>query len=477
MKKWLILLLALLLVGCQNKKACNVNEGMICFDEETEQFILEDEAHLVVAVDSEAYGMALQELWDTHYPEAQGAIEYVVQESFDAKSYMNIYPDLGLLYSSEAARLNEWFYPIDTQVQAKIENGLVMQYGEECNQNGFIYVPMFGYGWVFSYNATLLEEAGVNLTDENQDGCPDAIDSFEKIHAWASSVDELTFRDQSVENVFKWDFNDSYQNMMLLSLANFKTFSTYQAELPLWDSEEFKLALNDLSEFGKLKWSFGEFENELVEDVELQQYSSSGSEFYLSDAQSVFSLVGTWMYYNEYEALNEVDFGFSAMPTFNGATMHPYTLSTGYVINKNTQYPNACFELIKLIRSDEGLQAYASVSENPLLYNYNEERKELVEDENGKWIEVSKAPLQLEFINENMQQISYAMMQGKEPSMVSFELDPSVRGWQMIEDCEIYSILKQVFDQTLSSDKAQEIIVSKTNEWLLPYLPPVEETN
>lgn len=265
--------------------------------------------------------------------------------------------------------------------------------------------------------------------------------------------------------------------MMLLSLADFKPFSSYRAELPLWDSEAFLLTLNDLSAFGKMKWQFTELEPILNEEIEKQELSLSGAEFYLSNAQSVFSLVGTWMYYDEYEELNEVDFCFSKMPTFNGSTMHPYTLSTGYVINKNTQYPNACFELLKLIRSDEGLKVYASVSDNPLLYNYDEERKELVENEKGKLIEVTKEPLQLEFINENCKQISYAMMQGVEMSMISFELDPSVRGWQMIQDCDFYSIFKQVFDQTLSALKAQEILVQKTNEWLNPYLPSEEETN
>lgn len=477
MKKWIYLLLVLLLAGCQSKKACNVNEGMICYDENEEQFILEEAAHLVVAVDSEEYGKALSEIWDTYYPQAKGAIEYVVQESFDGKSYMDIYPDLGLLYSSEASRLDEWFYPIDERVQAEIEGGLLKQYGDELNQNAFVYVPMFGYGWVFSYNATMLEEAGVDLSDGNQDGLPDALDSFEKINEWASSIEELTFRGELVENVFKWDWNDPYQTMMLLSLADFKPFSSYRAELPLWDSEAFLLTLNDLSEFGKMKWQFTELEPILNEDIEKQELSLSGAEFYLSNAQSVFSLVGTWMYYDEYEELNEVDFCFSKMPTFNGSTMHPYTLSTGYVINKNTQYPNACFELLKLIRSDEGLKAYASVSDNPLLYNYDEERKELVENEKGKLIEVTKEPLQLEFINENCKQISYAMMQGVEMSMISFELDSSVRGWQMIRDCDFYSIFKQVFDQTLSALKAQEILVQKTNEWLNPYLPSEEETN
>lgn len=476
MKKWISCLLILFLAGCQNKKACNVNEGMICYDEEKEQFILEEEAHLVVAVDSEEYGKALQKLWDEHYPQAQGAIEYIVQESFDAKAYMNNQPDLGLLYSSEASRLDEWFYPIEQRVQDEIEGGIVKQYGDELNQNAFVYVPMFGYGWVFSYNATMLEEAGVDLTDENQDGLPDALDSFEKINAWASSIDELVFRENSVADVFKWDWNDPYQTMMLLSLADFKPFSSYQAEVPLWDSEAFLSSLNDLSTLGKMKWQFTELEQSMDEDVEKQQISVSGSEFYLSKAQSVFSLVGTWMYYDEYEELNEVDFRFSAMPSLNGSTMHPYTLSIGYVINKDTQYPNACFELMKLIRSDEGLQAYASVSANPLLYNYHEERKELVKNEKGKLVEVEKEPLQLEFINENCKELSYAMMQGAEPSMLSFELDNAVRGWQMIQDCGIYDILKEVFDQTLSAEKAQEKIVQKTNEWLIPYLPQ-EETN
>ncbi len=471
MKKIGWLLLAVLLCGCSGSKGCKVEEGELCFDAQNDQYLIEEEAHLRVTVDSEAYGKALQQLWDKRFPEHQGAIEIQVIDQFDGKSYLNTLPDVGLIWANEAARLDSWFYPIDSQLEEQIASGLLSQYGESVNRDQFVYVPMLGYGWVFSSNLSMLQAWGVPLEDENQDGLPDALDSFEKITDWADSIKEpLVYRDQTIETLFQLNWQDPVEAMAYLSLAGFCPFAGFQAEDPGWDSEEFLAALEDLAQLGQQTWSLPQsisaVEQWSEEDPRRQESSSGGAEFYLSKADRVFSMVGTWMYVEEEEQLTEQDFSFSAMPTWHDAQLHPYTLSAGYVIRKDTQYPNACHELLRLIRSDDGLQAYALEGTYPLLYNYRDKR----ESKEGE-----AQPIELDFRSENQAQISYALMEGREESMVAFAADPQVRGWSMIEETGMFEVLQAVFEQQLTPEDAQQQIVEKTAVWMQDYLIEEEE--
>lgn len=480
MKKMInLLLLLVLLAGCQKEKVCNVNEGMICFDEEINQYQIEENASLVVAVDNEAYGQALQALWDKTHPDHPGVVEYVVQTSFDGAAFLNGQPDLGLIWANEAARLDSWFYPIEWFVQEEIDSTLLPQYGASVNKNQFVYTPMFGYGWVFSTNRTLLNELGLSVSDENEDGLVDAMDTFEEITAWADSLQKpLEVFDKNVTNIFSLNFEDPFEAMVTLTAGDFIPFETFKAEEPGFGNESFLSTLMALAELGKHQWQLpeeiqeeaaegSEEENKEEADLIRQQQSTRAAEFYLSEASSVFSMVGSWMYYEEFESLTGQDFSFSPMPTWMEKTMHPYTLSAGYIINKNTAYPNSCFELLRLIRSDEGLQAFVETSDYPLLYNYLEEREPAEQEEQG-------SPLPLNFASENLAQISYAMMQGQEESMVAFELEPTVRGWAMFTELEIYSIFKDVFEQKVTPEQAQQAIVEAAEIWMAPYLPQEE---
>lgn len=472
----LVIIVLLCLSGCQKKEVCDVNAGMICVNEETNEYILEDEAVLTVSVHNESYGEALKELWDETYPEHQGALNVVLAGSMNGKDWLEKKADVGMIFSSEAARLNQWLLPIGEVTEQKIKSGLLEQYGESVNANQMLYVPMGGYGWIFSYNRTMLGELGFELNDENQDGLPDEFDTFEEIGAWADSLEgPLVYRQQEVKRIFDFNWDEPSLAMTWLSAGGFKPFKTMEAEQPGWMSEEFLSCITDLKELGKHQWILtdeDEIVNESEKDDSRYQSSTWGSEFYLSNAASVFSMVGTWMYYDDFESLNDEDFGFSVMPTLNGTSLSPYTLSFGYVIRKDTAYPNACYQLISLIRSDKGLQIFAENSEEPLLYNYNEVRT--FENEQG---EIEALPdLELSFKTENLKEISRAMMNGKEESMVAFVKNPEVRGWDMIEDTGVYNYLRRVFEQTISLSAAQSRIADEANAWMKPYLILKEET-
>ncbi len=449
MKKLLILLIVCIsLTGC-SKKACDVNAGELCFDEETNQYIIEENAKIVVAVENAEFGIALIDLWNQTHPENYNVIEYIVQNEYDGNTYLNQRADVSLMWSNEATRLHNWLMPIDDLVKEEIKPTLCLQYGADLNHDDFYYVPMFGYGWVFSYNASMMEELGIDLTDENNDGRPDLFGSFELIMENFDLNMESIYRDQVIQSIFEFNFTDASQAMTYLSLNGFIPFENFKAEEPGFESEQFLGTLEILSTLGQFQFS----------NLEETTFES-----YLSDQNQLFGLVGTWMHYDDFETMTEQDFRFIPFPSANEKTVTPYTLSAGYVISKSTKYPNAALEVIRLIRSNEGLEAFARTSSYPLLYNYNQP----VKKEEDKQLE-------LQFKTENLKEISEAMMFGKEESMVAFELDPAVRGWAMISRAKIYSVLEEVFYQRLLPVDAQNKIIEQINIEMKPYIPEIEE--
>ena len=459
MKKLMLLLIASLLVtGCAKPKTCDVNEGMICFDENSNQFFIEENASIVVAVANEEVGLFLRQQWDQIHPDQPGVVDFVVQDSFDGSTYLNSRPDIALLWSNEAARLEEWFIPLDKRVEEEISPTLLSQYGASINRDQFRFVPMFGYGWVFSYNRTMLEAMDLDLSDENKDNLPDSLDTFEKLAAINERM-PFEYREKNVATIFDFNFDDMILPMAYFGFGNYVPFSSFEAEKPDLDSESFLQVLQALQDLGSHKWT-GFDEQELT--------SSWNFEKYLSESFSPFSMVGTWMYYDAFEELTEQDFGFSVMPAYQQAQGSPYALSAGYLISRSSPYPNACLEVMRMIRSIEGLEAFALLSDQPLLYNYA-----LLEGINDATEE--KIFPELVFKNHNLEEISRALVYGAEESMVAFKFNPSVRGWSVFRQADVYQTMQDVFCQKITAEEAFEQVQNNVAQWMKKYMPPTEE--
>ena len=102
---------------------------------------------------------------------------------------------------------------------------------------------------------------------------------------------------------------------------------------------------------------------------------------------------------------------------------------------KRQEYPSAANEVLRLIRSEAGIQLYldctdeiAAVTET----DWADRRPVLAEgEEKAESEEVAK--LYLNFGSENRKQLMDAFAYSQEESMVAFQQDPSVRGWTMLE--------------------------------------------
>lgn len=539
MRKLLLISMGVMLMlgGCAKEKPCVAENGIVCYDEENQRYQIEDGARIRVMVENEAYGQALINLWDAEHPEQTGVIEPIVVQNFDAATWLGYKTDIALLWSNDAAQILNNFMPVQPDLEVMIQEHVPQQFGELLNLEGLRYVPMSYYGLVFSTNVTMLNEMGYDSTDENGDGLADAFDSFEELMALAEEWGgiERIYHDRPVTAVFPFALSELWASMVFFSADQFRFFATYEALRPGMETDEFLETLKFLRAMGEYPWylnpqeASGEEAAETAADEELdteeagvvmvdpdteapsEEASSEGDEnkktpdnpgeeeeiilpyrsendrafeggwlydVYLEKLISPFSLVGTWMYYNQQEDIEQQDFYFSPMPTWKEQSLSPLAKTKGYLLSEETKYPSAANEVLRLIRSEAGIQAYMdTVDEIPAVTVVDRpENRPAPENEEaeGKGESDKIVPYYLSFRNENQRQISHAFSLSQEESMVAFEKDPSVRGWDMLSEIGLIEIAESVIKQETTPEEAQLKLLERSESWMTPYKPAEE---
>lgn len=541
MRKLLLFSIGVMLAlgGCAEEKPCIAEKGIVCYDEEVQQYQVEEDAKIRVMVENEAYGQALEELWNKEHPEQTDVIEPVVVQSFDAATWLGYKTDIALLWSNDAAQIINNFMPVQPELEAVIQEHAPRQFGELLNVDGLRYVPMSYYGLVFSTNMTMLSEMGYDVSDENDDGLVDQFDSFEELmklaDEWGGQA--RTYHERQMEAVFPFAISELWASMVFLSADDFRFFASQDALISGMETEEFLETLKFLRAMGEHSWYLNseedaeeerpavsgvEDENSRNTDSELpvvdsesevesedfppessnvkeSQDSSEEEEIilpyqikndrafdggwlydvYLEKLISPFSLVGTWMYYNQQEEIEQQDFYFSPMPSWKEKILSPLAKTKGYLLSAGTKYPSAANEVYRIIRSEAGIQAYIdTVDEIPAVTQVdrleNRPNLETEENEEGKESQTIE-PYYLAFRNENQRQISYAFSFSQEESMVAFEKDPSVRGWDMLSEIGLIEIAQKVIKQEITPEDAQLELLENSENWMKPFKPVDEE--
>ena len=542
MRKLLLFSIGVMLAlgGCAEEKPCIAEKGIVCYDEEVQQYQVEEGAKIRVMVENEAYGQALEELWNKEHPEQTDIIEPVVVQSFDAATWLGYKTDIALLWSNDAAQIINNFMPVQPELEVVIQEHAPRQFGELLNVDGLRYVPMSYYGLVFSTNMSMLSEMGYDVSDENGDGLADQFDSFEELmklaDEWGGQA--RTYHERQMEAVFPFAISELWASMVFLSADDFRFFASQDALISGMETEEFLETLKFLRAMGEHSWylnreeSAGE-EQPAVSGVEDENSRNTDSELpvvdseseveseefppessnvkesqdsseeeeeiilpyqikndrafdggwlydvYLEKLISPFSLVGTWMYYNQQEDIEQQDFYFSPMPSWKEKILSPLAKTKGYLLSAGTKYPSAANEVYRIIRSEAGIQAYIdTVDEIPAVTQVdrleNRPNLETEENEEGKESQTIE-PYYLAFRNENQRQISYAFSFSQEESMVAFEKDPSVRGWDMLSEIGLIEIAQKVIKQEITPEEAQLELLENSENWMKPFKPVDEE--
>lgn len=426
--------------------ACNINdcesdnEGL-CELEMITDFEIEENPQITIAVFNEGYGADLLENWNLTNPLYKDIFNYEVID-FENKEelLLNISKyDLIELRREDVPLYFDYLRPFDPSFSIILENEYLEKFSSQINQEENYFIPFEIEGLLFAYNKTMLENFEVDLTDEDEDGLAEAIDSFEKIaelaQKWRS--ENKTYLDDKINNIFSFPLNDQMAMLTFLQNADYRLIKGTSAEMMDID-QGLLVALENLKILGSYDWRL---------DKTLNNDTLWNYEQVLIDQSAPFLLVGNWMYYDHYQQSKAYELVFTKFPKFYDKNLAPIASVTGFVLNKDTKYPKAANALIKHIKGVEGTQVAINNGIIPLI-NFD-----LLKVEGFK-------------IEDNTKQQIKAYQYSEPSPLQAFEQNPEIRGWDLILENDIRKPIREVFLGIQNPTTAQSEIKNIFIEWL-----------
>ncbi|MDD2591591.1 MAG: extracellular solute-binding protein [Erysipelotrichaceae bacterium] len=440
MKIHYILFLSFLVIftGCTSTVDCEMGNGVVCFDDRSDTYLLEKEHELLIAVPNEEFGLAVVKLWNETFPEYIDHINYEVVKDRSAIYYLNN-PRYDLIYISEyeLPLLMDKVLTVDENTFDSFKPYMVEKFAQVINEDEYRFVPIAYQGFLFAYDEELLTKAGLSLLDSDLDGLPDSIDTWEEIFE-RITYQANKFETLDIEEYLPIALNEKYSFYTVLTAGGWQMFEKNKADDPGFTTSAFKGSLRFVYELGKYDWS--------LNDDKDNDHSFRYEEV-LSKQSALFTMVSPWMFYNEYEKLNKTNYRFSRMPSYNGHILEPLVDIDGYAISVDSECPNLAHQLLMLIRSELGLQRLIDETDLALVIEFNDESA-------------------LNIIDQNKQDMIIAYKYSSEEPFLALSNDTTIRAWQMYYDIDLLSVIRDLFAHTITVSEAQAQINEMANEWL-----------
>lgn len=466
MKKVLLLAVTLLavftLAACGGREKTEVVESYDncetpdgnnpCWNADDEMFRWEDGAVIEIGVDNDTLGAALVEKWNADFPELADKLVFVNYGSANGatsgveglETGQADAVDVALVIDNEVtgrithvADLHDYFADLGSEQTHNVVY-------ETINQLGAVYLPAFYDGMSFSWNKTMLEEWGWDLTDANNDGLPEAFDTWEEIFAIADAWTERpTFGGKDILEVFPVSLDEVWSGYSTVTAGGWQLFGDgSDLAVPGFDDAEFLAGLAFIKELSMHAMS--------VDETGAQKAASAMGwrwDAYL-DGDYPFALVGTWMDVDGKEAANSLDFKFSAMPTFEGVQLAPLMKTKGFVINAYTENPSAAAEVLRWLYTKDTFETIIdSSSYLPALEQ--------------------SADIYPDIESENKAEFALGMAMNHLEPAGSLPLNPTNRAMNVYYSIGINGYYKEVWDGNLTPAEAQTAIVELAAAWIL----------
>lgn len=470
MKKVLLLAVtlvaALSLAACGGRDAtetltdytdCETPDGNNpCWDNDERMFLWEDGAVITIGVDNDTLGAALVEKWNADFPELADKLVFQNYGSANGQTSgveglevgQADAPDVALVIDNEVtgrithvASLHQYFADLGSEQTHNVVYNTI-------NTIDSVYLPAFYDGMSFSWNKTMLEEWGWDLTDADGNGLPEAFDTWEEIFAIADAWTERpTFSVNGgdafdVLEVFPISLDEVWSGYSSLTAGGWQLFGD-GSDLtdPGFGNAEFLAGLEFIEEFSTHAMS--------VDETGAQKAASAMGwrwDAYLDGAYP-FALVGTWMDVDGKEAANNLDFKFSTMPTFEGEQLAPLMKTKGFVINAYTENPSASAEVLRWLYTQETFETIMdSSSYLPALE--------------------ADADIYPEIDSDNKAEFALGMMYNHLEVAGSLPLDPTNRAMNVYYSIGINGYYKQVWDGDITPAAAQTAIDDLAEAWI-----------
>ncbi|MFW5894582.1 MAG: extracellular solute-binding protein [Bacillota bacterium] len=344
------------------------------WDDEEEDFAYTEDAEITIGVDSDSMGDALVEKWNEDFPELEGMVDFQNYGSAnDDNAGMqgielqeNEAPDIALVIDGEVIGRKGNVYPMDDHFQDIGEEQTQENAFEEINDDDLYYLPAFYDGMAFSWNEQILDDLGIDTTDDNGDGLPESIDTWEKIFDIAEDLNESDYsgdwddesdrpiievpnndEEYTMNEMFPISLDEAWSGYSSLTAGGWQLFESGELDQPGFDSDDFEEGLDFIKTFSETDMSVDETGSKLDADDMGWRWDS-----YLQGAYPM-SLVGTWQDISQAEEDTGFDFHFSKMPTYDGQELTPFMKTKGFVVNGYTEYPSTAHKVLNWLYSQD----------------------------------------------------------------------------------------------------------------------------
>ena len=274
----------------------------------------EEEAILKVAVHSEEYKTSLVELWNETFPENELIVEVVKEEEIETKLIQNETLDYDVYWIEDAyvPLVIDGLLELDDEVEVSLNTN----FNEIFNIIKEVYQPLMALSdTYYALDLNVIESKELNEDSFNE------FESMSEIESSFYYLDELYFTKYFL-----------YSNLNYFPNKEYGTIN--------FNSDDFINALNNY--------------RKIYELMPINDKSSFDNWFINNSYASGF--ITTSMQYEKDEEVNGGKYKITKLPTINNQQLYMEANSYGYVVNMNTEYPNAAKNLIKLMHSKKGVQ-------------------------------------------------------------------------------------------------------------------------
>jgi len=318
---------------------------------------IEPDAKIVFSCDSDTWGAAVVKLWNMQFPKLAGVVSYENNGASGATDMIGQLqgdaPDVMLVIDGEVARQSQSLKELSPAIAAVGKVISQKPFYTNTNKGYNVYVPVAYDGMTFAYNKTMMDALGMDTTDSNGDGLPDAYDTWEKIFAWSkANTGKVAYKGKKVNVCFPMSLGNQWSMYSSFTSEGWNILATGDATKPGFDTDAFLNSFDFIKAAADARISVEA--NGILTPAESMAWRWDD---FLNADLSPFGLAGTWMDVAGAEATQGEDFKFASMPTWHGNHLSPLVKTKGFVINGFTKYPLACEKLFKLLLQKEGMQA------------------------------------------------------------------------------------------------------------------------
>lgn len=466
---------------------CTADGETVCYDKKTEMFRIEENAKILIQVESESLGEYAVKTWNELHPENEGALTYAVSEPLGIDVLSKEFPyDVMVVKQNDAAYFVDKFLDLGTDMDSIVGSKIPVQLQDTINLKGYYLVQNSITGSLFAYNETLMKELNFDTKDENKDGLPDVFETWDLIFKNADKIQE------KIDVVFPLTFVDQESFYPFLTGGRWTLNLTKKGSKPGFDSREFSDGLELIELFGNVVLdktvAIEEPKPEEVEpvdqttkpvevkedtkdtkDTEKPKESESTTdsdkeevkpkmivkaedlkwqyESAFFSRQSLFTIVSDFDLAKEYSESTGDVYKFAPFPKFDKHHLTPRGEVDGYVGNGETQYPSATAEAIRILRTGEAVSIFQkSTGKIPVYHRTN------MEDLNIQDVEVLDKIKAYNFHDT--------------PPVMALDNNPNRLARSLYTEVDIMEPLRKLFNKEITRDEAVKQIVQLTNDWL-----------